>query len=143
MVKTDLLMEDEEIKEDKDEEFVLEPLDARYLPRVQFSSPVLYWLNIFTRRNKSQLYFNFIIFSNESKNDDPDEEISEEELKAKDREIQIVYASGAPKPCRYCDKKFRSLGKVDLVLNQNRIKNNSSSIGATRTMSHGRKAICV
>ena len=53
MVKTDLLMEDEEIKEDKDEEFVLEPLDARYLPRVQFSSPVLYWLNIFTRRNKS------------------------------------------------------------------------------------------
>ena len=41
---------------------------------------------------------------------DPDEDISEEELKAKDKEISIVYASGAPKPCRYCDKKFRSLG---------------------------------
>ena len=51
-VKTDLLMDDEEIKEDKDEEFVLEPLDARYLPRVQFSQPVLYWLSIFSGRNK-------------------------------------------------------------------------------------------
>ena len=51
-VKTDMLMDDEEIKEDKDEEFVLEPLEARYLPRVQFTQPVLYWLSIFSGRNK-------------------------------------------------------------------------------------------
>lgn len=52
-MKTDLLMEDEEMKEEKDEEFVLEPLDQRYLPRVQFSKPVLYWLNIgLSGRNK-------------------------------------------------------------------------------------------
>ena len=41
---------------------------------------------------------------------DPNVVMTEEELRAKDSEIEIVHLPGQPKPCQYCNKQFRSLG---------------------------------
>ena len=46
---------------------------------------------------------------------DLDEDMEDdEELKKKDAEISIVHLPGAAKPCQYCNKKFRSLGNLNL-----------------------------
>ena len=46
----------------------------------------------------------------EDPEDDPDED-DDASLRKKDAEISIVHLPGAAKPCQYCNKKFRSLGK--------------------------------
>ena len=47
------LSEDDEMENDKDEQFVREPLDTKYLPRVEFPLRVINSIEFFSGRSNS------------------------------------------------------------------------------------------
>ena len=59
MIESDSLNEDEDMIEDKEECFVHEPLDTKYLPRVIFSPSTLFLIEVFSGRSKFHSPFCF------------------------------------------------------------------------------------